>query len=738
MMKRSYLFPFVAVLGLSLAYCSDEPMPTEIERTSQDAADTPHFAISDAAHLGTAGFYFLPPVVPDPGATGTFDASFLPFTTVRICELGLTGCLTPALVEYTSTSGSGSETLRVTTDEELYTVNWHTDEFDLDPEKVYRIEVQVGPTVIGYADVDPVTSGGELKNVDTDEYIALKDGRTLPVKFRLESDLPEIEVIGPAGGTVKSGDGAVRLEFPPGAVGTATAITIVSEEDAPAEQGTIPGALWTFGPDGIVFDEPVQLTLKYDPNVLPAGITDPAAALTLGTRVAGLWEELPSSVDEDLREVTASLAGFSSYALLLKVHTIEIEPWPATLVEGSSEVLTAIPQTASGELLTARWLVWGSSDSSIVNLDAESDGLPHTVLATGAALGEATIGVVGVVRGCPPSPFGGACEVAKRFANVTVVPLNIPPIAAFTFECTDLGCDFADTSTDEDGTIESWEWDFGDGSEKSYTQNPSHLYTSDGAFSVTLTVTDDDDDTHSLSRDVIWNPANLPPVPAFRHGCTKPTTRQYFCGFIYDSYDPDGSIVEHQWIIPGYNYDPCLGQTVDCENLAISFPPDVAPTTATLIVIDDTGFTTSITRNLTEGSSFGHFWVWPSDFGVDPPGWHPFDVGNNTYYPDDGVEISLSLGQSALGVGSPIGGTVSYNGQECDVSGSVTQYWPGACQSFDSSVGLVSANVGGCQFGSITFETLQLNTCGFQEVTAYFIDSAGDAVAEGKLRQAGY
>ena len=31
-----------------------------------------------------------------------------------------------------------------------------------------------------------VNSGKDLKNVDTNEYIALKDGRTLPIKFRIE------------------------------------------------------------------------------------------------------------------------------------------------------------------------------------------------------------------------------------------------------------------------------------------------------------------------------------------------------------------------------------------------------------------------------------------------------------------------------------------------------------------------------------------------------------------------
>jgi MYXO-CTERM domain-containing protein len=48
---------------------------------------------------------------------------------------------------------------------------------------------------------------------------------------------------------------------------------------------------------------------------------------------------------------------------------------------------------------------------------------------------------------------------------------------------------FKEASTDADGTIASWRWDFGDGT-NSLTQNPSHVYSSAGNYTVTLTVTD--------------------------------------------------------------------------------------------------------------------------------------------------------------------------------------------------------------------------------------------------------
>ena len=81
---------------------------------------------------------------------------------------------------------SGSEILRVNPVEEHYIVNWHTKEYNLTGETTYRIRVSVNNHELGYADVEVVTSGKELKNVVSGEYVALKDGRTLPIKFRLE------------------------------------------------------------------------------------------------------------------------------------------------------------------------------------------------------------------------------------------------------------------------------------------------------------------------------------------------------------------------------------------------------------------------------------------------------------------------------------------------------------------------------------------------------------------------
>ena len=146
---------------------------------------TAGFAISDAVHGGgRAGFYFLPPLVPQP-ATGVFDNTLAPV--VEVCEW-TTSCGT-VIARFTTTTGTGGATVAALGDH--YAVNWKTDvcasgPCSLDPAKTYRIRILVGGGEAGFADVDVVANGSQLKNVQTNEYIGLLNGRTLPVKFRIE------------------------------------------------------------------------------------------------------------------------------------------------------------------------------------------------------------------------------------------------------------------------------------------------------------------------------------------------------------------------------------------------------------------------------------------------------------------------------------------------------------------------------------------------------------------------
>lgn len=81
-----------------------------------------------------------------------------------------------------------------------------------------------------------------------------------------------------------------------------------------------------------------------------------------------------------------------------------------------------------------------------------------------------------------------------------VTVLNVAPTADFTYSptspTTEDTIQFTDSSTDSDGSVVSWSWDFGD-EYSSTEQNPTHKYSKGSTYTVTLTVTDDDGATNT-------------------------------------------------------------------------------------------------------------------------------------------------------------------------------------------------------------------------------------------------
>ena len=74
---------------------------------------------------------------------------------------------------------------------------------------------------------------------------------------------------------------------------------------------------------------------------------------------------------------------------------------------------------------------------------------------------------------------------------------NQPPIANYTYSTDGYTVAFTDTSTDSDGEITSWYWDFGD-QMYSTKSSPIHEYEDEGSYTVKLTVSDDDGETNTF------------------------------------------------------------------------------------------------------------------------------------------------------------------------------------------------------------------------------------------------
>ena len=82
---------------------------------------------------------------------------------------------------------------------------------------------------------------------------------------------------------------------------------------------------------------------------------------------------------------------------------------------------------------------------------------------------------------------------------------NIPPIADFSWEPEEPTAGkkvkFFDESSDIDGKIRKWRWNFGD-KKTSYQQNPTHVYAKEGKYLVNLTVTDDEGGKHWIVKEI--------------------------------------------------------------------------------------------------------------------------------------------------------------------------------------------------------------------------------------------
>jgi PKD repeat protein len=102
-------------------------------------------------------------------------------------------------------------------------------------------------------------------------------------------------------------------------------------------------------------------------------------------------------------------------------------------------------------------------------------------------------------------------------------PSNTAPTASFTYECTNLVCSFTDNSSDEDGTIASRSWDFGDGGTASGA-SANHTYIQAGDYEVTVEATDDaGESTTSDPQTVTVTAGSAISQASFTVTCTGPS-----------------------------------------------------------------------------------------------------------------------------------------------------------------------------------------------------------------------
>jgi gliding motility-associated-like protein len=241
-------------------------------------------------------------------------------------------------------------------------------------------------------------------------------------------------------------------------------------------------------------------------NVTVTVMPVPAAAFTSTSVCAGIATQLtdqstvgnPSSiaqwewdignngtVDYTTQNPTHTFPGPGTYNVRLRVEsdfgchhtttgTVTVHPNPvanftsSTVCEGNATAFTNTSTVSSGSITGWSWDFDDGNTST-----AQSPN--HTYDDAGTYTVELT---VTTNNNCTHD----VSHTVQVYSN---------PDVDFTFTddlCDGTAAEFTDTSTDDDGTVNGWSWNFGDGN-TSTAQNPSHTYDGPGTYTVTLQAT---------------------------------------------------------------------------------------------------------------------------------------------------------------------------------------------------------------------------------------------------------
>jgi PKD repeat protein len=117
---------------------------------------------------------------------------------------------------------------------------------------------------------------------------------------------------------------------------------------------------------------------------------------------------------------------------------------------------------------------------------------------------------------------------------------NQAPNADFTYAGQGFAVYFTDASSDPENDVLACYWEFGDGI-TSTLQNPDHLYSAYGSYTVNLTVSDGEF-SDTTSKIVVTAPTNRAPNADFSY-----VIEGFVVHFTDASSDPDGDMVTYYW-----------------------------------------------------------------------------------------------------------------------------------------------------------------------------------------------
>ena len=340
---------------------------------------------------------------------------------------------------------------------------------------------------------------------------------------------------------------------------------------------------------------------------------------------------------------------------------------------------------ASGNIIT--W-EWDFGDGTIVVINYPSNqNVTHTYTSYATSY-MVTLTITGSL-GCTDS-------------ETKVVNLSPDPIANFSFpltgNCLGQAVQFTDLSqVNGGGIIVAFNWNFGDGTLPSNLQNPVHIYPAPGAYSVALSVTNENGCQSSVSKVITINPPPVPVLSGPPAACQGSSGNVYstqtgMTGYLW-TVSPGGTItggggpgnnsVTIAWNIAGaqsvgVNYTAptgCTAVSPAVYNVSVTPPP-----TASITSNGPTNFCAGNTVILTANLSNSYLWsigATTQSITVSSSGSYSVTVTNGngctaaspptivTVLPnpvaDAGAGQSIGYGASATLFGSATNGSGNYS-----------------------------------------------------------------------------
>jgi len=234
----------------------------------------------------------------------------------------------------------------------------------------------------------------------------------------------------------------------------------------------------------VILSDPVSSQPTFTaPNVGPEG-----ASLTFNLTVT----DMGGLQDTDSSIVNISWQNQMPTAVVAEEY-LEINPGATVTLDGSGSI------DADDGIAT---YVWTQVDGDPVTLsDPTSEIATFTAPETDENGSNLTFKLTVADSGGLQSSADCLVYVAPAI-NEPEAPTNNSPAADFSFAVNRKKASFTYTSSNTDGTIVSWFWNFGDGG-TSTERNPTHRYVKFRNYSVTLTVTDDKGTSNSTSKTII-------------------------------------------------------------------------------------------------------------------------------------------------------------------------------------------------------------------------------------------